>query len=135
MNVTIDKVSYELVNEEKANRAIYGMIGPEGSSQGGVGEGASDEAVIVEYDRLGGLIKKGKYKVKTGSFYNFPKKKAHVKPEVVFVFRVDGEVVEIGADEEIPLEVKASETVKEKKAAKAGKKEKKPDLAADEEEE
>ena len=114
---------YTLVNEEKFDRAVNGSMSAEGKLFGGVGENASDEEKLAEYDRLGGLILKGKYKVKTGSFYDFSKRAPRSKPEVIFVFRdLEGDEVEVPEGEEIPLEVKAAEVKKVKKAAKKSKK-------------
>ncbi len=112
---------YILVNTDKVKRAIYGTISSGGMLTGGVGENASDMAKLVEYDRLGGLITKGGYKVKTGSFYDFQKGKARVTPEVNFIFRdLNGEAVEVPEGEELPLEVKAAQIAakKPKKLAK-----------------
>lgn len=102
---------------DKVERAINGSVGAQGSLVGGVGKEATPEAIIAEYDRLGGLIVKIKpglkpedlnlpedatpeeklkaekklmkmsYKVKTGSFYDFKKGEARAKPQVLLVFR------------------------------------------------
>lgn len=114
---------YELVNHDKLQRAIFGSVAGGGSLKGGVGEDASDGAKLAEYDRLGGLIRKGGRKVKTGSFWDFSKKKPREKPQVVFVFRdLEGNEVEIAEGKEIPLEIQAAETIKDKKVGKKGKK-------------
>lgn len=128
---------FTLVNEEKVHRAIYGTVTQGGMNKGGVGEDAKPEAILAEYDRLGGYIKKGKYKVKMGSFYDFKGRKPRSKPEVVFVLRaLMGEKVEVKDGESIPLEVKAQETLEAKKK-KAGKRAdgKKVAVQVDEEEE
>jgi hypothetical protein len=132
-----DILGYTLVNNEKLNRAIFGMIGPRGSLMGGVGENASDMEKIAEYDRLGGLILKGERKVKTGSFYNFTKKTPREKPEVLLVFTdIAGNTVELGEEEPIPMEVKAAQMIKEQKTKAATKTvTKKPKKADDEDEE
>lgn len=122
-----------MVNEEKVNRAIHGMIGREGRLQGGVGENAEPEAVLAEYDRLGGLIRKGGAKVKTGSFYDFDKRTPRKTPDVKLLFRdLEGNEVELSEDEEVPVEVQAAEKIaaggatggkKKKKASKKASKE------------
>lgn len=142
MKITIGKAVYNLENEDKVNRAINGSIHGQGQSVGGVGDNASQEEIIAEYDRIGGLItlekKSGKgvnksYKVKTGSFYDFPKRTVRKSPEVVLSLRgIDGEEVEISQDEEIPVEVQAAESKADKKK---GKKASKEELPADETEE
>ncbi len=111
---------YRLVNAEKANRAIYGAVVDKGQLVGGVGEGASNEAIIAEYDRLGGLIKKGKLRVKMGSFYDFKGRKPRATPEVAFVFRdLEGDEVVIAENEEIPLEVKAADIAAQNRSERA----------------
>lgn len=117
---------FTLDNEEKVGRAILGSMGSEGTLKGGVGEDATEEAKLAEYDRLGGLILKGDNKVKTGSFYDFKKQKPRETPEVVFVFRdIDDNEVEVPEGEAIPMKVKAAEINKSKKGAKKVKKPKK----------
>lgn len=112
----MELLGYKLVNPDKAERAINGVVGPKGALMGGVGEKASDLAKLAEYDRLGGLILKGNNKLETGCFYDFAKKKPRTKPEVKFVFWVErkgrSKKVVIAEDEEIPLEVKAAELLK-----------------------
>lgn len=113
---------YNLENEEKVNRAIYGVVGRGGELTGGVGEGASDEQKIAEYDRLGGYIKKGKYKVKTGSFFNFKAKKPHAEPQVLLLLTdLDGNTVELPEGEALSPELKAAEKIAENKASKKAK--------------
>ena len=114
---------YVLSNPDKAERMLHGTPGREGKNQGGVGDEASDEAKIAEYDRLGGLILKDGHKVKTGSFYDFDGRKPREKPEVLLIFRdVEGNVVELSEGEALPIEVKAAEQIKAKKAYKPTKK-------------
>jgi len=113
-------LGFSIVNDEKFNRAVYGAMGANGALHGGVGEGATDEAKLAEYDRLGGLVRKGKNKVKMGCFYDFKSKAPHKKFDVVLEFKdLDGETVEIAEGEEIPVELKAAEIINEKKAVKA----------------
>jgi len=115
-------LGFTIVNDDKWNRAVYGTVGREGKMSGGVGENASDEVKLAEYDKLGGAIFEGKSKVKTGCFYDFAKKKPKEKPEIVYVFRdIDGDEVLVEKGEEIPLEVKAAEIAKAKKAKKVKK--------------
>lgn len=109
---------FSLVNEEKLGRAIEGSPGKEGKATGGVGREASPEAVLAEYDRLGGLVLKGGRKIKTGSFYNFEERAPRAVPEVVYELRdLDGNKVELKEGEEVPVEVKAAEKRAKTKAA------------------
>ena len=113
-------LGYDLVNDEKVNRAIYGSIGQEGRLSGGVGENATDEVKLAEYDKLGGLITKDGNKVKTGSFYNFEKKIAREEPQITFEAVLDGNIVEVNEDE-----IKAIKTAEKKVATLKAKKIKK----------
>ena len=117
---------YVLANPDKVERATNGTVLDQGQMKGGVGieydkkgNVTNGEAILAEYDRLGGLIlKDGKYKVKTGSFYDFQEKKPFEDPEPVLLFSVNGEIVEVSADEPLPIEVRAALSAGEKKAAK-----------------
>lgn len=105
---------FTIVNEEKFNRVINGSLGPKGQLRGGVGENATDEAKLAEYDRLGGLIREGKYNIKIGSFYDFAKKCAKATPEIIYLFRdYNDKEIEVPKGDAIPLEVKAAEVRKE----------------------
>ena len=132
-----DFSAYQMVNEEKKHRAIFGRIGRQGQLEGGVGENASDKDILVEYDRLGGLIKKkvkGKdYVVKTGCFYDFKTKKAFASPKPIFLFKdVIGNTVEVPEGEDVPMEVKAAEfALGAKKKAKAKKKDEEDEVEED----
>ncbi len=127
-----------MVNGEKLVRAIEGSQNSLGEIRGGVGADAPEGAILAEYDRLGGLVKKGKYKVKTGSFYDFAKKQPRMEtvtkkdkegkvtssekvfaPNVKLVFRLNGEDVELDGNQEVPLEIQAAEQQKETKLATA----------------
>lgn len=101
---------YKLGNEDKVERALHGTIGQKGALQGGVGDEASDEAKIAEYDRLGGLITKDGHRIKTGCFYDFKKKVAFKDPQVVFIFRgLRGQEIEVKDGAALPMEVQAAE--------------------------
>lgn len=112
-------LGYTIVNEEKYNRAIHGTMSRGGVLIGGVGEGATDLEKLAEYDKLAGCIRKGKHKVKLGSFYDFKKRAPRPEPQVVLVFRdLEGNVVEIPEGDAIPVEVRAAEMAQEKARAK-----------------
>lgn len=103
---------HQLVNGDKVHRAIYGNPTKDGAV-GGVGEAATDEAVLVEYDRLGGLIKKDGEKVKTGAFYDFKLKAARPEPVVVFEISVDGKLISLPENAPVPKKVLAARLKKE----------------------
>lgn len=91
---------YSLINEMKVERAM---------SVAAKADGTYDESVLLaEYDKLGGLIKKGDDKVKNGSFFDFKNKKAFTKPQVFLTFNINGKIVDVAEDEEAPAIVKAA---------------------------
>jgi len=120
---------YVIQNDSKYQRAVYGSPNARGEMSGGVGEKATEGEKLAAYDRLGGLILSGGRKIKTGSFWDFKKNKRVENPEPIIQIRVDGELFEYPEGKELPLEVKAKETLdkrrKDKKAEEmAGKKQK-----------
>lgn len=89
---------FVLENEDKIERVIMGDMGRSGSLEGGIGEEESREnpsLVLARYDRLAGFITKDDVKIKTGSFWDFKKKAPREKPEIMFIFNVGGENVEV----------------------------------------
>jgi len=94
---------FELVNDDKLTRA-----------KSALGDNASEEAIIAEYDKLGGLILRGNDKVKTGSFYDFKAKQALKEPKIVCVFNVNGKFVDVADGEETPGIVKATKILANK---------------------
>lgn len=81
---------------------------------------ASDADLLVEYDRLGGLITRAGQKVKTGCFYDSKTRKAFAKPKVIFIYSVNGHNIEVPEGSELPGEVRAANILaaEEKKTAK-----------------
>ena len=115
---------YELVNDEKLDRAINGTIGKGGAMTGGVGQGAADGAILAEYDRLGGLIQKNGLKVATGAFWDCEKKKPAENPNPVFEVVVEGSIVDVTESEAAALDTakkKRDELKAEAKEKKKGK--------------
>ncbi len=120
---------YTLANPDKAERALNGSTTDKGALIGGVGAGAYQEenvwyrngealtedevitletALLAEYDKIGGLIKKGQDNLKIGSFYDVKGKKPRTEPKVVFLYRVNGSEIEVPAGVEMPGIVKAA---------------------------
>lgn len=119
MKVEINGKEYILQNQEKVTRAIYGTVKANGKLEGGVGEGAAHEDLIAEYDKLGGLILKGKDKVRMGSFWDFDNNSKREKPEVVLEFRdIEGNEVLVDEEGEVPMSVKAAQVAKKGKKGK-----------------
>lgn len=110
---------FTLANADKVERAINGTVLDKGSTKGGVGPNASEDEIIAEYDRLGGLILMGRNKVRMGCFYDFKSKKAFAKPKPYLVFNVNGETVEVDASKPLPIEVQAAEIADARKLEKA----------------
>lgn len=107
---------YTLMNPEKLERALHGAVTGNGTQIGGVAnaDGSFDEdALLAEYDKSGGLIMRGIDRVKTGSFYDFKLRKPRSEPKVVFLYRVNGQEVEIEDGVELPGMVKAARTLAE----------------------
>jgi len=138
---------YDLINVSKVDRALNGVQKNDGNFIGGIGRGAYrvegvwkrddielsetevdslETALLAEYDKLGGLIVKGDDKVKTGSFYNIAARKPRAVPEVKFIYRIGGRVVEVPEGIELPGEVKAvkilATQIEEEKKTKKSKK-------------
>lgn len=118
---------FVIKNDGKYQRAVLGSPNARGEMSGGVGEKATEGEKLAAYDRLGGLILSNGRKIKMGSFWDFKKNKRVEKPEPIIEIRVDGELFEYPLGKELPLEVKAKETLdkrrKDKKAEEmAGKK-------------
>jgi len=89
---------FVLENSEKIERVINGELGREGSLVGGMGEKEAKEnpsLVLARYDKIAGYITKDGVKIKTGSFWDFKKKCPREKPEVMYIFRIGGESVEV----------------------------------------
>lgn len=114
---------YICANADKFKRAVEGTE-TGGKLVGGVGKEASDLEKLAAYDKLGGLVTKDGYKVKSGSFYDFVEKKPHQEPQVIFLFKdLSGVMVEILEEEVgkkgLPPEVEAANLIAEKKKDKA----------------
>jgi len=109
---------YVIQNDSKFQRAVYGSPNGHGEMSGGVGEKATEGEKLAAYDRLGGLILSGGRKIKSGSFWDFKKKKRVEKPKPVLQIRVDGELFEYPEGKELPLEVKAKETLDKRRKDK-----------------
>lgn len=101
---------YDLVNEAKLDRAINGTVVSGGRVLGGVGLEASDEQILVAYDKLGGLILKNGLKIKVGCFWDIEDKKAFENPEPVFEVSVDEALVEV-----TEVEAQALDSAKKKR--------------------
>lgn len=113
--------AYTLINEEKAKRVLDGGENEHGELVGGIRDENghyNEDELLANYDKIGGLIRKGEDKVRMGSFYDFRAKKPRVTPQVEFEFRVNGEVVFVPEDKEVPNAVKAVKIAEKAKKTK-----------------
>lgn len=116
MDIPNNVKGFELLNPEKVERALVGTVTRSGALSGGVQapDGTYDEdALLAEYDRLGGLIRKGDDKVKMGSFFDFKSRKPREKATPVLEFRINGRVQEVPMDEPLPPVVRAAKLAAE----------------------
>lgn len=116
---------FSLMNMDKVGRALDGTPNDKGMPVGGIRkeDGSYENSeLLAEYDRMGGLIRKGEDKVKTGSFYDFQNRRPREKAVVEFVYNVNGKFVTVSADKEMPGEVKAVKKVKKEAKKKVTKK-------------
>lgn len=97
---------FVLENEDKLRRAIEGEPARSGQSTGGLLEKYKElelippAEVLAHYDKLGGYITKGigggeRVKVKNGAFWDIRKKVPREKPEIMYVFKVGGNFIEV----------------------------------------
>lgn len=97
---------FVLENEDKLRRAIEGEPARSGQSTGGLLEKYKElelippVEVLAHYDKLGGYITKGigggeRVKVKNGAFWDIRKKVPREKPEIMYVFKVGGNFIEV----------------------------------------
>lgn len=137
---------FQLANTDKVERALNGTLGNDGHMVGGVANLAYKEdgvwkregkdlsekdvevleaAILVEYDRIGGLIKRDGEKLATGAFYDFKAKAAHKTPQVKIEYRIGERVMLVPDGEAVPNIVKAQKLMNEEDAevkVKKGKK-------------
>ena len=107
---------FELLNDSKVERALNGVPQADGTSKGGIAneDGTFDEdKLLCEYDKLGGCIKRGGDKLKSGCFYDFKKRKPRVIPQLAFSYRVNGREIEVPEGAELPGIVKAAKLLAE----------------------
>lgn len=86
---------FQIENADKLERVIFGTVGRAGEQVGGLGLDAEPEIVLANYDKLAGFITKDGVKVKTGSFWDFKLKAPRTTPEVMFIFNIGGDNVEV----------------------------------------
>lgn len=91
---------FVLENADKLERVINGDVKRAGVPEGGLGEKADPKLVLAHYDKLGGLITKDvggdrRVKIKNGAFWDVKKKAPRVEPEIMYLFRIGGDEIEV----------------------------------------
>lgn len=73
----------------------------------------SKHDLLIAYDKLGGLITRGGQKIKTGCFYDAKRKAAATEPKAIYLYAVNGHIVEVPEGHELPGEVRAAKILEE----------------------
>jgi len=109
---------FTLENSDKLERVVSGNMGRGGVLEGGLGEGAEPELVLAHYDKLAGHITKDGTKVRPGSFWDFKAKAPRKVPEVMYVFNIAGETIEVDEPANLSKAIKEVETARVEKEKK-----------------
>lgn len=112
---------FKLENADKLERVILGNMGRAGVLEGGLGLDAEPETVLAHYDKVAGHITKDGTKIKRGSFWDFTLKKPRAIPEIMFLFKIGGEFVEVDDPTNLSKAIKVVEEVRQEKEAKVKK--------------
>lgn len=112
---------FQLENEDKLRRVVYGTVNRAGVQDGGLGEDADPALVLATYDKLAGYITKDGTKIKTGSFYDFKLRAPRATPEVMYIFNVGGDRVEVADPKHLSEAVQTIEKAKASKKRKVSK--------------
>lgn len=118
---------FEMRNPDKLERVVMGNMGRAGVLEGGLTEKVAiknPELVLAHYDKLAGYITKDGIKIKTGSFWDFKGKAPREVPEVMYIFSVGADKVEVADPKDLAKAIGTLETataqkeavIKEKKA-------------------
>lgn len=110
---------FTLLNDDKVTRVVEDTTDSSGKIVSGLGSDAEPEMILAMYDKLGGaILGENGSKIKTGSFYDLKKKTPKTTPDIVYSFRVNGELIEMKDGAEVPLEVQAVQLAEKVKAKK-----------------
>ena len=119
---------FVMENADKVERVIYGNMGRAGVLEGGLGEDAEPELILANYDKLAGYITKDGIKIKTGSFWDFKAKAARKTPDVMYIFNIGSDKVEVRDPKDLASAISTVEKVREQKEEKATEKKAKSKL-------
>ena len=112
---------FVMENQDKIDRVKYGDMGRSGTLEGGIGEeeaAKNPELVLARYDKIAGFITKDGVKIKTGSFWDFKLKAPRKEPEVIYIFNVGGDKVEVTDPSKLAQAISTVETVRASEEAK-----------------
>ena len=115
---------FVLENPMKLERVVLGDVKRAGVPEGGLGEDADPMLVLAHYDKIAGYITKDvggskRVKIKTGSFWNFRTKKPHETPQIMYLFRVGGEMIEVDDPSNLAAAVTTVQTALSEKESKS----------------
>lgn len=119
---------FVMENADKVERVIYGNMGRAGVLEGGLGEDAEPELILANYDKLAGYITKDGIKIKTGSFWDFKAKAARKTPDVMYIFNIGSDKVEVRDPKDLASAISTVEKVREQKEEKVKEKKAKSKL-------
>lgn len=106
---------FKLENSDKIERVVNGDMGRSGTLEGGLGEEEARKnpsLVLARYDKIAGYITKDGIKVKTGSFWDFKLKAPRKEPEVMFIFNIGGDRVEVDDPKNLSDAIRKVETIR-----------------------
>lgn len=106
---------FKLENPDKVERAVHGDMGRNGALEGGLGDEVASKnpsLVLARYDKLAGYITKDGIKIKTGSFWDFKAKAPRKEPEVMYIFNVGGDRVEVDDPKNLSDAIRKVETIR-----------------------
>lgn len=109
---------FKLENPDKLERVIHGDMGRGGVLEGGIGEDAEPGLVLAHYDKLAGYITKDGVKIKTGSFWDFKGKAPRKEPEIMYIFNIGGDNVEVDDPSNLASAISTVEKVRAEKEEK-----------------
>jgi hypothetical protein len=112
---------FVMENADKLSRVIFGEVRRAGVMEGGLGVDEAEKnpsLVLAHYDKLAGRITKDGVKIKMGSFWDFKLKQPRKEPQVMFVFNIGGEFVEVDDPKNLAEAISTVEKVKAKKEVK-----------------
>ena len=119
---------FVLENKDKLQRVVEGELGRSGYLEGGLGLEADPKAVLVAYDKKGGLITKDGVKVESGAFFDPRSKQPRKEPKVVLIYNVGGNFIKVNDPSELPGKILELSGIDQKKQAEFAEKKKRSSI-------